>query len=395
MTRTLFIQQSSIPAYRVPFFNALESCRAPDTKIILLTSSKAESASDSHDAWDFECRDSRITWLAGRRASWQRIGDWDVDFDDTTTLVLASNIRMLSNIPLIRRAKSVGAKLISWSHVSSHTSHPTLARLRKRFNKWAYDHHMIYTEFELPELLAEGIPSELITPLNNALSADNLLNYLNRFDVFHAQGNVAERIHYMRQHLPEQITDVLALRGLRANQYFLFCSRLVAKTDLELLFDAFAKSRAHRLDGYQLVIIGDGPRREAFSRQCEQLGVADRVHFLGKKLDAADLAPWFLGAKFFVYPGAIGLSVCHAFQHGLPVLTHDDAQRHGPEFRYLESNLNGLTFNFKSVESLQRNLDFAASTDTASMSLRAAETVHVRFTFEGMVENFVKATGFE
>ncbi len=70
----------------------------------------------------------------------------------------------------------------------------------------------------------------------------------------------------------------------------------------------------------RLVILGKGdPAR--FVRLARNAGVADRVHFLGGRLDAPD---WMLAADFMVHPAHsenTGTTLVEALAAGLPVLT--------------------------------------------------------------------------
>ena len=54
----------------------------------------------------------------------------------------------------------------------------------------------------------------------------------------------------------------------------------------------------------------------------------------------------------FLYPGPIGLSVLHAFSYGLPIITNDNYNLHGPEFSTFINNKHGLLFAHKDVNDL-------------------------------------------
>ena len=48
-----------------------------------------------------------------------------------------------------------------------------------------------------------------------------------------------------------------------------------------------------------LVLVGEGPLREPLQQQARQLGLADRVHFLGRRSDVPHLLS---GSDLFVLP---------------------------------------------------------------------------------------------
>ena len=72
----------------------------------------------------------------------------------------------------------------------------------------------------------------------------------------------------------------------------------------------------------RLVVIGQNSPNE-FGRLAKQLGVSDRVHFLGGRHDVFD---WLLAADLLVHPArseAAGMILLEALTAGLPVLTTD------------------------------------------------------------------------
>lgn len=79
--------------------------------------------------------------------------------------------------------------------------------------------------------------------------------------------------------------------------------RLSDQKDLRTLVSGFA--RANLAEG-ELVVVGDGPRRLDLERQVQQLGLSDRVRFLGQRPDAAKLI------------GAFDVLVSTSLWEGLP-----------------------------------------------------------------------------
>jgi glycosyltransferase involved in cell wall biosynthesis len=144
---------------------------------------------------------------------------------------------------------------------------------------------------------------------------------------------------------------------------------------------------------YQLVVIGDGPDRGRLVSLAAELGVADRVRWQGEIYEELDIAPWFLSATCFVYPGSIGLGLIHALAYGLPVITHASSECHNPEIAAMRHEHNGLMFAKGSAEDLARQVRRLVSDEgfRARMSEAARHTVRVDFSFERMVERFSKA----
>ena len=80
----------------------------------------------------------------------------------------------------------------------------------------------------------------------------------------------------------------------------------------------FARVQAQM--GAELVMVGDGPERGDAEDEARLLGVADRVHFLGK-IEA--VAPLLASADLFLLPSekeSFGLSALEALASGVPVI---------------------------------------------------------------------------
>jgi rhamnosyl/mannosyltransferase len=113
----------------------------------------------------------------------------------------------------------------------------------------------------------------------------------------------------------------------------LFVGRLRYYKGLHILLDAMPSVHG------ALVIGGDGPERERLEHQAAQLGIAERVHFLGDVPDD-ELPALFQSADVFVMPAhlraeALGLAQIEALASGLPCISTElgtgtsFANRHG------------------------------------------------------------------
>src|SRR5262249_17604106 len=102
---------------------------------------------------------------------------------------------------------------------------------------------------------------------------------------------------------------------------------------LHILLGALPRVRA------ELLIAGSGPERERLAAQANQLGIAQRVHFLGDIADE-ELPALLHAADIFVLPAhlraeALGLAQIEALASGLPCVSTElgtgtsFANRHG------------------------------------------------------------------
>lgn len=103
---------------------------------------------------------------------------------------------------------------------------------------------------------------------------------------------------------------------------FLTVRRLSERMGLDVLIDAFARI-ASRFPGTELFIAGDGSLREDLERRAREVGVSERVTFLGYVPDA-DLPNVYAGADVFVLPTirleGFGLATLEALAAGTPAV---------------------------------------------------------------------------
>jgi glycosyltransferase involved in cell wall biosynthesis len=104
-----------------------------------------------------------------------------------------------------------------------------------------------------------------------------------------------------------------------------WAGRLAPGKGLELLLDALAIVMAEEPEGHrtELVVIGDGPARGALEARAANLGIADRIHWLGYVADRATYMDGLASCDLFVFPSpAEGFPkvVLDALSAGLPVL---------------------------------------------------------------------------
>lgn len=105
-----------------------------------------------------------------------------------------------------------------------------------------------------------------------------------------------------------------------ARPYVLAMGRLAPQKGFDLLLRAFADAG---LEGWDLLLAGDGPQRDALETLVRELGLTERVHLLGR-VDRDRAAALFRGARFFVIPSradeGMPLVAAEAMGAGCPVI---------------------------------------------------------------------------
>jgi len=114
------------------------------------------------------------------------------------------------------------------------------------------------------------------------------------------------------------------------SQTLVFAGRLVEKKGVSTLLEAMAKLVRDKPNA-QLLIAGFGPLRESLEARALELGISDRVEFLGSYRNQ-DLPDLFRRADIAVYPfmrasggdqEGLGLVIVEAMGCGLPVVAGD------------------------------------------------------------------------
>jgi len=128
----------------------------------------------------------------------------------------------------------------------------------------------------------------------------------------------------------------------------LFCAKLQLWKGPRDLLEAFANAN---VPNSYVVFAGDGPERANLERRAAELGIADRVRFLGF-VNQTQLPATYLAADLFVLPSLFepfGLVVNEAMLCGLPVAVTD---RVGARFDLVRPDENGFVYPAGDVEAL-------------------------------------------
>jgi glycosyltransferase involved in cell wall biosynthesis len=138
-------------------------------------------------------------------------------------------------------------------------------------------------------------------------------------------------------------------------------------------------------------VIGTGQESENLREQARKAGLDDHILWIGEVYDEHELAPWFLSSTVLVHPGAIGLTLMHAFGYGIPVVTHDDFEFQMPEIAAFEDGINGLLFANNNAAELATTISGLIKNRQlpARMGSAALNTVKSKYNTAAMAQRFV------
>lgn len=350
----IIIVQPALATYREMFFERLYSHF--QSKLSVFASSMDELSS-------IENKDIKYSWLTKLKKMKQVVPglDWQpnvlsIKLRRGNILVLSGQPRTITNSILFIKAKLLGVKVIWWGHHMSSTSKPWRARIRFLLMSFM-DACLFYTDKEA-ERFKKQCPSYngKIWALNNGIEIKEIVGLRNDYD------------HRYR------------------SKDLLFIGRLTKKSKIDLLFKAM---HLDHNSSYKLDIIGDGDIMHELKSRARFLKIDNRITWHGAITNEKKLAPIINKCKVFVYPGAVGLSLIHAFSYGLPSIIHSNRKKQMPEsdsFRELE---NGISFIDENPSSLSDAVNYMLSADLNKMSKQAIETTRNNFNAEIMSKRFV------
>lgn len=353
----LGLQQRVLPSYRAPFFDLLaEACSGglsllagrprPEESIATVSTLRNTQYAEARNIHIFKgslyfCyQRGLLDWLAG----------WNPE-----ALVVEANPRYLSTPAAVRWMKKRGRPVLGWGLGAPLLSGQAQAGFRQ--NSWTrflqrFDALIAYSQRGAAEYAALGIPRERIFVAHNAVAP-----------------------------APQAVPD--RAQGIGDRVTILFVGRLQARKRVDWLLRACAEMPEPKP---RLVIVGDGPEREALEGAARQ--VYPPAQFTGAK-HGEELRPYFAQADLFVLPGTGGLAVQEAMSHGLPVMvargdgTQDDLVRPGNGWQVPPGEYGALVATLREALSDRKRL--------REMGKESFRIVSQEINLEQMVDVFVKA----
>ena len=121
--------------------------------------------------------------------------------------------------------------------------------------------------------------------------------------------------------IPNALREIADYSGEQKNNWVIGLGRQSFEKGFDRLIDAFAKISGH--NDWSLVLVGDGPCMSALQNQAKELGINDRVVFMGQQKDVDRL---LAQSKIFVIPSrceGFPNALCEAMASPLPCISFD------------------------------------------------------------------------
>ena len=288
-------------------------------------------------------------------------------------LVVCGELRQLSSLWYAVCARFRGIRVIWWGHHWSSTSRMWKVLIRLSIARLLSNAFLCYTRTGVRFLRQHGFSKRLVFSTGNTIDQNPIKIAMQKWS--------AENLHGFQVEKCIADKNVLLISGV-----------LRPKMNLPMLISALADNRI-RERGVKLVVIGDGPEKQVAVEVAKDLGVANNIIWAGATRDQNELAPWFLSAKIYVYPGAIGLSILHAFSYGLPVITHGNIEHQMPEFEAMEDGKTGLVFQEESQEDMIAKICALLDSPDMCNAMRqnALKKAYEQYSMDNMINNYSEA----
>lgn len=372
-TIRVVVQQPSLAKYRVPVFRELASRTGIDFE--LLYGDLEGIPNVNAEGFRSELVALGQHRLLGSEVLWHTAQGRAVSKKSADVAVLVWNVRYLSLIPALLKAKVTGVKTILWGHGYSKNESKARRFIRQRVARLA--NALLFYNYQAREQYRE-----------EGFADDRLHVALNALDQAPIQ---AARQYWLDR--PDDLITFQVENGLNQSPTVLYVSRFESGNRVGLLIEATAKLIQDHPKLSVILIGKENAEQSRLKRLAVDLGVDGNVRFLGAIYEEQQLAAWFLSSDVFCYPANIGLSLLHAFGYGLPVVTGDEIASHNPEIAALRNGENGAVFAHGDSTALAETLRrfFTDTSYKQQLSEQALQTATKEFTLTNMVDGFETA----
>lgn len=374
-SKVLIAHQSTIPHYRVPFYETVNRLRPQWWEFgVVFDESPARRQKVFAEPVDprrfgFKTIPTRTIFLDlfVRRVIFQtfvlKAGNYDL-------LVLEDTLNNLS-YPVARLWRMLGTAIAYWGHgrdvsVDQAVGWKQAAEKLKRNWERKCDGYFAYTAGVRDDLAVNGVEPSIIHVLDNTIDIN-------------AERSAYESLIGKRENLRKQV-------GLENRKILLLVGRLNSGKRLDFLGEAIQALRQKRPE-YHLVVIGGGD--PSIVDALRRILGEDGITCCGAITERRRLAEWYVRGDAYVFPGNVGLGVVQSLCYDLtPVVV--DRRTHNPEYEYLDDNNSVVVRGGASPAEYAIEIHRLCSDRTLWDQYRARAWPSIRhLTIERMAQRFV------
>ena len=312
-----------LPNYRQAFYERLVQHFGARLTIYCQSKMAGINIKTSHHQFSNNVRLIRHIGLPHERLVWQFLPFREL-LNRYDCYFFYGNPRVVSTVVVATMLRMMGRKVVIWGQYHAAGASPILERVRLTWWRF-FTHVFVYTDREAQVLrLRGGFDHHVLIGMNNGLDQNAVDGAASRW--------TDERLSAWRHE-----------NGLDGRVILLSCGRLDTSKKFDLMIEALSRI-VDRCPQLVWCVVGDGEERTRLEQMARHAHIERRIRWLGAVHDENALAPLFLSATLLVHPGAIGLTLLHAYGYGVPVVTHKNDKKHGPEIAALVKDNESLRF---------------------------------------------------
>lgn len=331
MATRVCLLQPVVPLYRVPVFDALAKAPGIELEVWADLRRPLGSVAGVRESNTFALRHASYSVRAGIVLQPSAVRAVRFGFD---VVIMTDNVRSPAMFAALALRK---CPVILWGHGFG-THHDRLGHRLRLLSFGAADAGLFYGAAGRERFIDAGLDRRRLFVAPNAID----------------QAPIERARDEWRD--PARLDAFRRKVGLGPGPLLLYLARLEPEKLPHLAIDALLQLRRTH-PGVQLALIGSGHERESLLDRARREGLESCVHLPGALYEDSAIAPWAMSASLLIHPGAIGLSILHAFGYGLPVITSDNHMIQMPEFECLKPGHNGLTYRHGDLSDLVRCCD--------------------------------------
>ena len=372
--KILIAHQSTIPHYRVPFYEAVERLRPSWWQFTVLydpqVSRQDRFVPVNPETVNFTILVTRTWYLpfSKKKLHLQSFLLAARKYD----LIVVEDLLKNITYPLLHFYRLLGKFLLLWGHgrdlsvVEPKGIKRFYEAIKMRLARSA-NGYFAYTPGVKEGLIEKGLNEGSVFVLNNTID-------------IRAQRRVYRRLINHRE-------ELRIAQDLASAKVLLYVGRLDKSKHLDVLVETFAILKAEDL-AYHLIVVGGGDMSPIWAIQ-EHFGPNAITHY-DLTTDLEILGPLYVMSDAYIFPGDVGLGPLQALCYDLtPVVI--DSPTHKPEYEYLNDSNAFISPEGTEPHEYARAIERLLSDKDRLQTLRAQSWPSIQhLTIESMAENFVR-----
>jgi glycosyltransferase involved in cell wall biosynthesis len=376
LKKILIAHQSTIPHYRIPFYQEVERLR-PDWWDFSVVDDTDESTRrrffavpTDHHSLNFKVQHTRTYSMdvKGKLISFQTFPLAARKYD---LVVVEDTFNNISN-SITHMYRLLGKPVMAWGQgrdvtlVKMSRMKRMMDRIKLHFSKHA-DGFFAYTSGVQDYLTSHGVDKHKIFVLQNTIDINFQRHIFNKF--------------YQNRH------DIKKRMNLEGKKILLYVGRTDRRKKIDILVETYLYLR--KIDpNYHLLLVGDfnGAFINTLQRSCGE----DAVSFKGLVPDPYDLGNLYVASDLYLFPGDVGLGVIQALCYDL-VSAIIESPTNGVEFEYLNPKNCLIAKKDSSIQEYALMIHTFLNDGRKQEQLRSSAWSSIEhLTIENMAKNFIQ-----